>query len=843
MKIVFSVFFAFISFVALNQVLLLSDPDYNQANPLNCSGIIPPPPSGTNFSDGAGNYAPNMDEVLVLCPDLTQGSKVSIAFATNIGFEFNIDPSDTLFIYDGPTTSSPLLGAFNSGTNPVGFYVQASFANNPSGCLTLRFVSNGTNEGTGWVANVACGDFPQPFVPHIEAFKNGVGPNILNPLDTGYVDLCFGDSVLLVATPTFPYASEVTGTGYSQTIANCTYLWTIGGSGQSTGSSVWFTPPARSGYYVDLKITDAVPQIVNTNCKVRVSQIPIFAGTGPLEDSVCLGENTNLIGGVTAQDTVGVTVPGGEYQVGGIFAGLTFLPDGAGQQYETSIGISGFDQTTLITSAANFDQLCLDIEHSYIGDIEITLTCPNGTTVSIMNAYNGTPFGWTALVPGGCGSGIGTSLGNDTNIDGGAPGSPVWSYCFSPTNATLGTICAENTAGNTIPNDYTAGGINLPNGTTGNNIAMDTNGVYLPDGNFNDFIGCPVNGNWTITVQDNQGIDDGYIFQWGIFFNAALYPETEGYQNTLVSDFWTADPTIISGQNDTLITIQPDVTGNTFYTYNVTDNFGCAYDTTVTLYVMDLPSIFSDTLACNYVYQVTGTSSFNNYGGVWSSTDPLIFISNIQSNNPQISTNFAGIYPVSFTDEACNVTLTSNIEFPPYIYTQVLDTNICPGSSFELDPLILNTPKDSLLSEWTQQANYNPSTTWFWGDGATEIPRIISGAGTYIFHLKNACYEVTDTASIGIKPCDITAPNIIVMSSLAGNNIFYVNSEGIVSFDCVIINRWGNVIYEYTDAAGGWDGKTADGNKVEEGTYFYRIKAIIEGGEELIKHGFVVLKY
>jgi len=841
MKIVFSVFFAFISFVALNQALLLSDPDYNQANPLNCSGIIPPPPSGTNFSDGAGNYAPNMNEVLVLCPDLTQGSKVSIAFATNIGFEFNIDPSDTLFIYDGPTTSAPLLGAYNSGTNPVGFYVQASFANNPSGCLTLRFVSNGTNEGTGWVANVACGDFPQPYVPHIEAFKNGVGPNILNPLDTGYVDLCFGDSVLLVATPTFPYASEVTGTGYSQTVANCTYLWTIGGSGQSTGSSVWFTPPARSGYYVDLKITDAFPQIVNINCKVRVSQIPIFAGTGPLEDSVCLGQNTNLIGGVTAQDTVGVTVPGGEYQVGGIFAGLTFLPDGAGQQYETSIGISGFDQTTLITSSANFDQLCLDIEHSYIGDIEITLTCPNGTTVSIMNAYNGTPFGWTALVPGGCGSGIGTSLGNDTNIDGGAPGSPVWSYCFSPTNATLGTICAENTAGNTIPNDYTALGINLPNGTTGNNIAMDTNGVYLPDGNFNDFIGCPVNGNWTITVQDNQGIDDGYIFQWGIFFNAALYPETEGYQNTIVSDFWTTDPTIISGQNDTLITIQPNVTGNTFYTYNVTDNFGCAYDTTVALYVLAQPSIFSDTLACNYVCQVNGTSAFN--GGVWSSSDPLIFISNTQSNNPQISTNFAGIYPVSFTDEACNVTLTSNIEFPPYIYTQVLDTNICPGSSFELDPLILNTPKDSLLSEWTQQANYIPSTTWFWGDGATEIPRVISGAGTYIFHLKNACYEVTDTATIGIKPCDITAPNIIVMSSLAGNNIFYVNSEGIVSFDCVILNRWGNVIYEYTDAAGGWDGKTADGNKVEEGTYFYRINAVIEGGEELVKHGFVVLKY
>ena len=69
MKIVFSVCFVFIGFIALNQTLLLSDPDYNQANPLNCNGIVPPPGSGTNFSDGAGSYAPNMNDVLVLCPD------------------------------------------------------------------------------------------------------------------------------------------------------------------------------------------------------------------------------------------------------------------------------------------------------------------------------------------------------------------------------------------------------------------------------------------------------------------------------------------------------------------------------------------------------------------------------------------------------------------------------------------------------------------------------------------------------------------------------------------------------------------------------------------------------
>jgi polar amino acid transport system permease protein len=31
-----------------------------------------------------------MDEIITFCPDLSQGSKVSIAFATNIGFTFNV---------------------------------------------------------------------------------------------------------------------------------------------------------------------------------------------------------------------------------------------------------------------------------------------------------------------------------------------------------------------------------------------------------------------------------------------------------------------------------------------------------------------------------------------------------------------------------------------------------------------------------------------------------------------------------------------------------------------------------------------------------------------------------
>jgi hypothetical protein len=101
--------FAFISSLHAQVTLTLTGPDYNPSNPLNCAGIVPT--GGTNFIDGTGNYTPNMNETLVLCPDLTQGSKVSISFATNIGFEWDVHPTDTLYIYDGSSTAAPLLGA------------------------------------------------------------------------------------------------------------------------------------------------------------------------------------------------------------------------------------------------------------------------------------------------------------------------------------------------------------------------------------------------------------------------------------------------------------------------------------------------------------------------------------------------------------------------------------------------------------------------------------------------------------------------------------------------------------------------------------------------------------
>jgi len=132
------------------QVVTMGDPGYPPNAPVDCSVFGT---NGTNFQDPgqANNYPSNFNDTIVFCPELPTGTKMSITFGINAGFEFNVDGSDSVYVYDGPNTSAPLLGVHNSVTDPTGFTHLASW-NNPTGCLTVVFISDIAIEGTGWLA-------------------------------------------------------------------------------------------------------------------------------------------------------------------------------------------------------------------------------------------------------------------------------------------------------------------------------------------------------------------------------------------------------------------------------------------------------------------------------------------------------------------------------------------------------------------------------------------------------------------------------------------------------------------------------------------------------------------
>ena len=262
------------------------------------------------------------------------------------------------------------------------------------------------------------------------------------------------------------------------------------------------------------------------------------------------------------------------------------------------------------------------------------------------------------------------------------------------------------------------------------------------------------------------------------------------------------------------------------YTLTLWDiNHYCSEDTSFSVSSVIEPVIFDETNTCDFNYYVQGTVS--QTGGVWSSVDTCIhFLPDNAALNPQIVSSVSGEYTIVFTDNLCNNVLSTVINFIPYPWTETFDSTMCSGSTIIVSANVNNT-----------------IDSYQWSTGATTPTIEVSAAGEYILIGSNECYSITDTAIIDTKICEINAPNVICLSSQVGNNLFFVDYEGVKEFSCSILNRWGNVIYDYTDPSGGWDGKTSNGTIVDEGTYFYIIKATFENNEEITKHGFVQLKY
>ncbi len=98
----------------------------------------------------SGSASDNSNLIYTVCP-ATAGQCIQATFY-NFSTEANYD---LLYIYNGNSTAAPQLPGSPFSGNLAPFSVVGSAAN-PTGCLTFRYISDGSVQSTGWDASLIC---------------------------------------------------------------------------------------------------------------------------------------------------------------------------------------------------------------------------------------------------------------------------------------------------------------------------------------------------------------------------------------------------------------------------------------------------------------------------------------------------------------------------------------------------------------------------------------------------------------------------------------------------------------------------------------------------------------
>ncbi|MFD0962670.1 LamG-like jellyroll fold domain-containing protein [Pseudofulvibacter geojedonensis] len=471
--------------------------------------------SGTFYDSGGewGLYASNENYTITFCPS-TPGDAIQLDFSK---LDVEGETADFMVIYNGDSASEIEIGTYTVNPGII-------TANNLTGCLTITFVSDGSTRRTGWEAEISC----------ITPCQNitSVLDSVSVPVNTdNIIELCEGDSF------------TVTGSGvFSDSGVGATYEWNFGdGSALMPGTSATYSYASAGIYLINLNITDSSPEAcTNTNYINLIAHVygePNFSTLAA--STVCAG----------VDNTISVAASGQTYEsnCSPPVVGTTFLPDGNGAEYTTCIDVSCYGANETVTSIDDIVEICLNMEHSYFGDLDIIIEAPNGQSAVLVD-YALTDNNSIHL---------GEALDHIVTATDVALGPGIgYDYCF----AMNGSVTLDH----------------APEVNGGQSLAA---GTYLPDESFNSLIGAPLNGQWCIRVKDNLLSDNGYIFSWDINFASETDPSqgvSSSYTQTIVSETWQPDSTIVSSSGGNL-TINPTVLGNQCYTYEVTDNAGCMY--------------------------------------------------------------------------------------------------------------------------------------------------------------------------------------------------------------------------------------------------------------------------
>jgi gliding motility-associated-like protein len=659
-------------------------------------------------SNISGNYAASEKYTITFCSG-NVGKVIQMNFT-----ELSIGVGDTLFIFDGNSSFCGVLDTITSS-----FQLNSQFAvtvsdTSNSGCLTFKFKSDATTQASGWKATIKCGyKCSQKIQGAISTFPardaNGYTNICLNP--TGLVDF----SIL----PQYPDNNLI----YHQSNSTSTFHWYFGDGKDTSGInllSVDHFYTNSGGYKAKVIVTDSngCNNTYPIEVKIRTSILPIFKINAP--NSLCFGDTVKLTPNLNSGSMNGgsVLTQQGLFLQLPVSSDSLFLPDGTGVTYTSNLFIDQFSPGQTLTNINLLKGIIIKMEHSYLGDIEIAVTAPNGAKVYLKSGY-GSPDCYLGEPVDGDLVTQGTDNPLLNNIKG-----KGYDYRFN-TNPTYGTMLQESA-------NYTYSYTD----NAGQNISGQN---YLPAGTYasaqslNALIGTTLNGNWKLEIKDWQAIDNGFLFDWKIEMDPSLYPNVESYTVPIVSQNWILPNPNIVAVNGTIAIVSSNIVGSTSYKYKVVDSFGCSMDTTININIISSPikpNLGNDTAFCN------GQTSLNL--SVSNIDNTVQYLWNTGATGTPITVTTPNTYMVKATNSlGCSAKDTIVVNPPETISVQLgIDTFFCASNRNLLKPL---TSPNVIRYLWNTTAT-------------TDTLRVTTAGNFYVSGFSAFGCSATDSISLTDNP-------------------------------------------------------------------------------------------
>lgn len=172
-----------------------------------------------------------------------------------------------------------------------------------------------------------------------------------------------------------------------------------------------------------------------------------------------------------------------------------------------------------------------------------------------------------------------------------------------------------------------------------------------------------------------------------------------------------------------------------------------------------------------------------------------------------------------------------------------------PIAALSAGTISTGAPTTVSFSNLSQNAS---SFEWIFGNGEDTLVSNMLDQNS--FYNENISYTVTliafegscsDTAIISFDlkaESSVFEPNIFTLNGDSINEYFTLSPQNFVSFEYMIFNRWGNLMFDGNLTSPKWYGLTSNNKEAEEGVYFYKYTGLGLNGETKKGEGFFHLK-